>query len=304
MNKDLRDLILNLFCEQRGISIASLSPGLSDTICAAAAPYLLMVECLDQLDAENPTGGLLVTLIGRTYETAAGCLVLIALGQLREAEILSRSVFESAATTEYIVRKDPTKRLAQFFRAYVEQEREQNRKWKNDIADIPPEAQREHQTRIDQKNLALEVYGRLIDGLLRHYRTRLEENDRWPKLIDRLSEIGRRIDYRTVYAAMCSQAHHDAEDILNKLFAYSLAEDNGEAQRMEQETNSFSVLLVLFGLRSFVEATRSVGDWAGFPTVVSEAAISIERIDKELDLITSYLDAGGFPKSWVAGSME
>lgn len=302
VNKEAHEFILNLFCEQRGLSIATVSQGLADTICAATAPYLLMVECLDQLDAENPVGGLLVTLLRRTYETSAGCLVLIALGQLREAEILSRSVFESAATTAYIVRKDPTKRLAQFFRAYVGNEREQNRKWNNDTDDMPPDLQREHQSRIDQKSLALDSYDRLIDGFLRHCGTSLEENDRWPNLIERLSEIGRRIDYRTVYAAMCSQAHHDAEDILNNLLVNSLVEDNGETQRMEQEADSFSIFLVLFGLRWFVEATRSVGVWAGFPTVMSEAAVSVERIDKELGLIASHLDTGGFPRSWIPES--
>ena len=169
---------------------------------------------------------------------------------------------------------------------------------------MPPDLQREHRSRIDQKNLALDSYDRLIDGFVRHCGTSLIESDRWPNLIDRLSEIGRRIDYRTVNAAMCSQAHHDAEDILNSLLVNSLVEDNGEAKRMEQEADCFSIFLVLFGLRWFVEATGSVGAWAGFPTVVSEATGSVERIEKELGLIASHLDAGGFPGSWVAESTE
>ena len=203
-----------------------------------------------------------------------------------------------------ILTPDPAKRLAQFFRAYVGNEREQNRKWNNDIEDVPPDVQRGHRSRIDQKNLALDSYDRLIDGFLHHCGTSPEESDRWPNLIDRLSEIGRRVEYRTVYAAMCSQAHHDAEDILNNLLVNSLVEDNGETQRMEQEADSFSVFLVLFGLRWFVEATRSVAAWAGFPTVVSETAVSVERIDKELGLIASHLDAGGFPRSWIPGSVK
>ena len=302
MNEQAHEVILNLFCEQRGLSTATVSQGLADTICAATAPYLLMVECLDGLDAEDPVGGLLVTLVRRTYETSAGCLVLIALGQLREAEILSRSVFESATRIAYIVRKDPAKRLAQFFRAYVGQEREQNRKWMNDIDDVPPDVQKDHRSRIDQKNLALDGYDRLIDGFLLHCGTSLEEGDRWPNLIDRLSEIDRRLEYRTVYMAMSSQAHHDAEDILNNLLVNSLEDDDGTAERLEQETDSFSIFLVLFGLRWFVEATRGVGAWARFPSVVSEAIVSEERINRELGLIASYLESGGFPRSWIGGS--
>ena len=302
MNRQAHEVILNLFCEQRGVSAATVSQGLADMICATTAPYLLMVECLDQLDADDPVGGLLVTLINRTYETASGSFVLIAHGHFREAEILSRSIFESAATIAYIVRKDPAKRLAQFFRAYVGQEREQNRKWKNDIDAVPPEVQRDHLSRIDNKNVALDGYEQLIDGFLRHCETSLEESDRWPKLIGRLSEIGRRLEYRTVYAAMCSQAHHDAEDVLNNFLVNSLEDDDGMAERMEREADSFSVLLVLFGLRWFVDATRSVGDWAKFPSVVTEASVSEQGINHELGLIASHLDSGGFPKSWIRGS--
>ena len=165
----------------------------------------------------------------------------------------------------------------------------------------PPDVQKDHRSRIDQKNLALEGYDRLIDGFLLHCGTSMEESDRWPKAIDRLSEIGRRLDYRTVYAAMSSQAHHDAEDILNNLWVNSLEDDDGMAERLEQETDSFSIFLVLFGLRWFVEATCSVGAWAGCPSVVSEAIAAEERINRELGLIASHLESGGFPKSWIGG---
>ena len=107
-----------------------------------------------------------------------------------------------------------------------------------------------------------------------------------------------------MYAAICSQAHHDAEDILNNLLVNSLVEDNGETQRMEQEADSFSVFLVLFGLRWFVEATRSVAAWAGFPTIVSETAVSVERIDKELGLIASHLGCRRVPQELDSGIRE
>ena len=101
---------------------------------------------------------------------------------------------------------------------------------------------------------------------------------------------------------MCSQAHHDAEDILNNLMVNSLEDDDGMAERLEQEADSFSIFLVLFGLRWFVEATRSVGAWARFPSVVSEAIVSEEWINRELGLIASHLESGGFPKSWIGRS--
>ena len=143
-NEQARKVILEHFCERRRLSPEVMSQGLADMICAATAPYLLMIECLDQLDFSDPSGGLLIKLIDRAYGTVAGSLALIALGHLREAEILSRSVYESAVTTAYIAKEVPSLRLAQFFRAYVREEREQNRKWANEVEALPPETQKDH----------------------------------------------------------------------------------------------------------------------------------------------------------------
>ena len=166
MNEEAYQAILGIFSDRHGVPQSSMSKGLADTACATCAPYLLMVECLDRLDSEDPTGGLLITLLERTYNTAAGSLVLVAHGHRREAEILSRSVLESAATISYIVRESPQERLIRFFGAYVKEEREQLRKWRNDIEDALPEIQRAHRMRIDRKNEALDAYENIIDDLV------------------------------------------------------------------------------------------------------------------------------------------
>ena len=69
--------------------------------------------------------------------------------------------------------------------------------------------------RIDRKNEALDAYEKIIDELNSHFGIHMTNVNAWPTLVDRLSALDRRLEYRTVYAAMCSQAHHDAEDILN-----------------------------------------------------------------------------------------
>ncbi len=80
MNEQARKVILEHFCERRRLSPDAMSQGLADMICATTAPYLLMIECLDQLDFSDPSSGLLVKLIDRAYGTVAGSLALIALG--------------------------------------------------------------------------------------------------------------------------------------------------------------------------------------------------------------------------------
>lgn len=297
MNDEAHRVIVGLFCKRRHLSCEAVAPALSDIICAVTAPYLLMIECLDELDA-NPTNGLLIKLIDRSYEAAAGALALISIGHLREAEILSRSVFESSVTTAFIVEKKPSERFAQFFRAYVRNERDQNNKWSKDIEVAPMEVRQNHQDRITQKNEAMDAYEQFIESYIAHCDVDHDQTKTWPGLIDRLTELDRRIDYRTVYAAMCSQSHHDAEDVLNYFFANSIVGADGLAKRIEREADTFSIFMVLFGVRWFAESIVKVCQHLDFPTVVAEGINSVKRITAELESTAPYLDTGGFPESW------
>lgn len=298
MNDDAHKIILGLFCDRRRLSPEAMSSGLADMICAISAPYLLMLECLDGLDSD-PTNGLLIKLVDRSYETAAGALALISIGHLREAEILSRSVFESSVTTAFIVNKAPSQRFAQFFRSYVRTERDQNLKWSREVNGAPLKAQADHLKRINQKNEALDGYEQFIALYVAHCGIDPKKTDTWPSLIDRLTELGRRIDYRTVYAAMCSQSHHDAEDVLNHFFANSLTGAEDYAERMDREADTFSIFMVLFGLQWFVEAVLAVCSHLKFATVLAEGANSLKRITDELHAVAPHLDTGGFPENWL-----
>ena len=302
MNEEAYRVILGIFSDRHGVPLSSMSRGLADTACATSAPYLLMIECLDQLDPEDPTGGLLIRLLERTYNTAAGSLVLISHGHLREAEVLSRSVLESAATISYIVRESPQERLARFFGAYVNQEREQNRKWENDLEGSPPEIQQAHRLRIDRKNEALDAYEKIIDDLVSHFGIHITKANAWPNLVDRLTALDRRLEYRTVYAAMCSQAHHDAEDILNNFLANCHPDADRMAPRMEREADTFSIFMVLFGLRWFLNAIQDVCSSLKFSTVVIEAKSSLGRLHHELEVMAKHLDSGEFPETWTTDS--
>jgi hypothetical protein len=298
LNKQTGKVILQDFCERRGIRLTVLSPGLTDMICAAAAPYFLVIESLDHLKSEDPAAGLLAKLIDRTYGTVAGSLALVCLGHLREAEILSRSVLESSATICYIVNETPPVRLAAFFYAYVREERHQNRKWASELQSLPSETQHDHRTRIDRKNESLDRYDNFIDAYVQHFGLSVEKAKVWPGLIERMTELGRRIDYRTVYAAMCSQAHHDAEDILNHFRVNSLDGLDHMAGRMEREADTFSIFMMVFGLKWFVEATCAVCQWLGLSAAITEGRLSIARIEQELTMVSAHLDSANFPENW------
>lgn len=187
-----------------------------------------------------------------------------------------------------------------FFEAYVTQEREQNRKWESDLAALPQDARDDHAARIKGKNEALGHYEHLIGLLSAHFGLGAGKAKGLPKLIDMLTELGHRIEYRTVYMAMCSQAHHDAEDVLNHFIANSIEGQPDLAHRMEREADTFSIFMLLFGLKWFVVATAAVGEHLGFPTVVAEGKESFDWLEHELHAMTPHLDAGSFPQNWVS----
>jgi hypothetical protein len=257
-----------------------------------------MIECLDRLDSD-PSNGLRVKLVDRAYETAAGSLALIAIGHLREAEILSRSVYESAVTTAYIAKESQPLRLAQFFRSYVSEERKQNRKWEKDVESASLDIRQDHIQRIRQKDEAMDTYKQFIDHYIDNKGIDTDMVMKWPGLIDRFTALGWRIEYRTVYSAMCSQAHHDAEDVLNHCIANSIAGTDEVAKRMEREADTFSVFMVLHGLQKFVEAILAVSLHLKFPTVVAEGINSHKRIMDEFQEVVPHLNSGVFPKNWL-----
>ena len=67
--------------------------------------------------------------------------------------------------------------------------------------------------------------------------------------------LGFEIDYRTLYAALCSQTHNDAEDLLNYFFFVA----SGNRELLEQgaiETVNFSRFLMYRGIDYYLEAAR------------------------------------------------
>ncbi len=76
----------------------------------------------------------------------------------------------------------------------------------------------------------------------------------WPSVFDRFKHIGKELTYRTVYAALCSQSHNDAEDLLNALVAGTVDEGrHWDRQMIEDE--QFALYMVLLSLRSLIEAS-------------------------------------------------
>ena len=79
---------------------------------------------------------------------------------------------------------------------------------------------------------------------------------KWPtSIFDRFREIGKEVGYRTVYVALCSQAHNDAEDILNSFMARVISNVSGMEDAQFVEQYHFSLYMLLTAIEYHVMAS-------------------------------------------------
>lgn len=296
-------------------------------------------SCVDTLMTE-PTWGLLLSMLDKVFKHVEGSLVAFITGSPASAEVIARTVVESAVNLMYILDDDRINRLFQHFSYYINQERKKLNKWENLIKDMGEKEADMHRLHINKKRLALDQLetfvnnarnqigikdnclfcwneipvnnnNRLIEFLIQNFEVnwiksakieksndnkiiiisdgmnsislklnnkktkvnliindvganefivkmengRLNIYEAWPhKIADRFKLLGFETSYRTVYAALSSQTHCDAEDLLN-LFYIADSERNELLNKLEMETINFSRLLMYEGVSYYIEAT-------------------------------------------------
>lgn len=256
MKESAQKQVVEMFARANHLDTKSIPVKVKDVLAHSAAPFYLFAECLEPSglsNSPNPIDGLLITLVTRMYNVVSGTLSLLALGRLQEAEILSRTVMESSLTLLYLAQADSGARLVQYFEHYVGQEREQNRKWLKEVATLPNEWKFDHEARIKGKNEALNNMALRIEHFADAIGVKYPSEKGFPNFIRICTALNKAIDHRTVYMAMCSQAHHDAEDILNDLIVGTSPSESKLSVQLEKETNNFSIFLVLHALRYYLE---------------------------------------------------
>lgn len=290
MNPQASKTICSMFCAANRLGAGVVAPSTEQVIANVEAPYGLFLEVLPTsplADSPDPVDGLLITLIRRLHDTVSGALVLLALGRFQQAEILSRTVMESSFSFQYILAKNSGHRLVQYFKRYIQVEREQNRKWKNELAGAPAATQEDHRRRITDKAEALDGY----EAFINHFTASLPASpvlsETWPSTYDICVALGKALDYRTVYMALCSQAHHDAEDILNDFVVGSSTDYEARSEQLERETGNFSIFLLLCSIRYYLESLAQIGDRYKFPTVQAQAARSLEVVSLLAEKVAS-----------------
>lgn len=187
----------------------------------------------------------------RNYEYCCGVFGVFLIGQFPSCEALCRTAIEGSVNLHYVSLGDSMAKQIAYFKHHLATERKQNQTWKRSIEDssYPEDAKAHHLQRISDKNNTLDHYEYGLKTSLALCNVDFDAVDsKWPSIFDRFKEIDDEVGYRTVYAALCSQAHNDAEDILNKIMARITANVSGMEEAQWVEQYNFSLYLALMAL--------------------------------------------------------
>jgi len=91
----------------------------------------------------------------------------------------------------------------------------------------------------------------------------------WPNVSERFREVGKEVSYRTEYAALCSQTHDAAEDLINQFIIRGGA--SHLLPMLELETKSFSRMLVHSSVGYFLEACKNYAEAYGIKEAIPVA---------------------------------
>lgn len=210
----------------------------------------------DEALNNEPSWGLLLSMLDKTFEHVEGSIIAFITGSPASSEVIARTIVESAINIMYILDNDPNNCLIQYFLSYINQERRDIRLWSELTNKMNENDSKIHHLHINQKEQALNRLEIFINDCKKQIGSNNNKNRcEWPNIFRRFEMLGFEIDYRTLYAAMCSQTHNDAEDILNYFFFVA----SGNRELLEQcaiETVNFSRLLMYGGIDYYLEAAR------------------------------------------------
>ena len=277
--------LANMFCEHHAIEMRSVGPDLRALIEGVVAPYYSLMSDITKspiATSPDPIDGLLLKMVSRCFDVVEATLLLIALNKPQPAEALSRTTMESAVSALYIADANTASRFIQYFQSYLKQERNQNRQWLKSLAAVTEPWKEEHERRISSKNEFLDAYERLVAQFAMGVGETYPPERGWPKLYDICHALGKAIEYRTVYAAMSSQSHHDAEDILNSLGVEGMYPTESQVSILDHERDNFSYHLVIIAATYFLELISACADRFGMEQVKQRTAWSDGQLDRLL----------------------
>ncbi|MGR3100718.1 DUF5677 domain-containing protein [Vibrio vulnificus] len=220
------------------------------------------VEALISEDAERlsqePPWRVMYDMYLRNYEYCSGAISLFLVGQPASCEALCRTAIEGAVNLEYISIGDAMGNEIAYFKHYLKEERKQNRAWHRSVKEsASTQSDKDvHYKKIDLKNQSLDSYEEILKSSLALCDVDFDNCEAdWPNIFERFKSLGKEVEYRTLYMALCSQAHNDAEDIINKIMARVVGDVDGMSKAHFIEQVLYSLFYTLSAVRYHIHAT-------------------------------------------------
>jgi hypothetical protein len=193
----------------------------------------------------------------RVFDHAEAGFLAIANGSVPSAEVISRALLEAALNLMYATNEDTDARIFDYLMAYVSQERREVQRWESLAKTMDSFEAGGHLSEISKKQAAINYSEEAANRYAQDAGVTRGPAP-WPKLSERFSSLGDDVGYRVLYAAMCSQTHNDAEDLLNFVALATSAQPpeltTAFEQRIARESLYFARFLLYRGTEYLFKA--------------------------------------------------
>jgi len=259
-----RSPLLRAFAESHGLSMTGLLRREEGAIYWLLRGNRAVKEGLrdaaNPLDQTDAVWAILLSMLDRTFEYAEGAIIAYTTGAMASSEIISRAVIESAISLVFIIADDRKgDRLSRYFAHYFNKEDREIDHWLKAASGLNAHDRAIQEQAAIEKRDGLKVQRRMLDESLAEIglpTTAATGLANWPSVADRFKALNRELDYRTIYAALCSQTHNDAEDLLNYFFSKA-TDDKSLLEIVGLEAVTFSRMMLYFGLDYYLMAAAS-----------------------------------------------
>ena len=241
-------------------------------------------EHTEKLNQTDPLCALLLSMLDRTFEYTEGSIAALVTGSTASSEVITRTVVESAINLLVVLVDDKNgSRLSQYFACYFDKEQEEIDKWIKLAANMKGEESDVHRSSALGKRNAINQLKQYTNTALSQIGLPTTEKleKRWPDVAGRFHCLKLDIDYRTLYAALCSQTHSDA-DLLNYFVSVSLG-NRDWSEKVSLETVNFSRFMVYFGVKYYLIAAEAY-------TIRFELSNAMENMKSGRDIIAKQLE--------------
>ena len=289
------DILAREFIERRSISVdIELNPPLLKAIVFLERSDKLVRELsmnhIERLDDEVSWPSMF-DMYERNYEYCAGALSLFILAQLPSCEALCRTAIEGAVNLEYVSIGDSMGKQIAYFKSYISTERNQNKTWREAVAksSVSDQDKAFHYNKIDDKEGALNQYEYMLkESLSLAGVNYVESDEKWPNIFERFRDTRKEVEYRTLYTALCSQAHNDAEDVLNSIMARVTANVEGMQEAHQVEQYLYSLFYTLSAIRYHI----------------CSSAMFLAKFEIKISMLMELYDQVMTELEWIADNLE